>query len=71
MSYYTEQTLGPTNVTILGSGVIGLTIAYLLVTEEENTSSGMEITIVARDIPGDTKTPSKEWASPWAVSTTP
>ncbi|KAJ5130884.1 uncharacterized protein N7515_006923 [Penicillium bovifimosum] len=44
-------------ITIVGSGIIGLAIAAQL-------SRHHEITIIARNIPGDD--PSIEWASPWA-----
>ncbi|KAJ5817471.1 hypothetical protein N7447_009704 [Penicillium robsamsonii] len=44
-------------ITIVGSGIIGLAIAAQL-------SRNHEITIIARNIPGDD--PSIEWASPWA-----
>ncbi|KAF5008356.1 hypothetical protein FDECE_5399 [Fusarium decemcellulare] len=44
-------------VTIVGSGIVGLAIASLL-------SRSHEVTIVARDLPGDE--PTLDWASPWA-----
>ncbi|KAL1603804.1 hypothetical protein SLS60_005395 [Paraconiothyrium brasiliense] len=44
-------------ITILGAGVVGMSIASVL-------SRRHSITIVARDMPGDP--PSTEWASPWA-----
>ncbi|VUC32834.1 unnamed protein product [Clonostachys rosea] len=44
-------------VTILGAGITGLTIASQL-------PRGYDITIVARDLPGDPE--SQDWASPWA-----
>ncbi|CAH0004293.1 unnamed protein product [Clonostachys byssicola] len=43
---------------IIGSGVIGLTSALALVKD------GFNVTIVARDLPGDDG--SQQWASPWA-----
>ncbi|KAM5341732.1 hypothetical protein ACJ41O_014763 [Fusarium nematophilum] len=46
-------------ITIVGSGIIGLSIATQL-------SHSHDITIVARNLPGDD--PSFEWASPWAGS---
>ncbi|KAJ5942267.1 D-amino-acid oxidase [Penicillium verrucosum] len=46
-----------TRVGIIGSGVIGLTSALLLV------DAGYDVIIVARNLPGDETT---EWASPWA-----
>jgi glycine/D-amino acid oxidase-like deaminating enzyme len=50
----------PTNVVILGAGVIGLTIAHVL------TESGhFNVTIVARDMPEDLS--SQAFSSPWAV----
>ncbi|KAI0285369.1 nucleotide-binding domain-containing protein [Russula aff. rugulosa BPL654] len=52
----------PTNVVILGAGVIGLTIAHVL-TEGEG-SSLFNVTIVARDMPEDLT--SQGFASPWA-----
>ncbi|KAK0650025.1 hypothetical protein B0T16DRAFT_389967 [Cercophora newfieldiana] len=48
-----------TKVTILGSGIAGMTIASQL-------SKTYEVTIVARDLPGDA--PSQDWASPWACA---
>ena len=54
----------PTNVVILGAGVIGLTVAHVL-TEGEG-SSLFNVTIVARDMPEDLT--SQAFASPWAVS---
>ncbi|KAH7142163.1 hypothetical protein EDB81DRAFT_723433 [Dactylonectria macrodidyma] len=44
-------------ITIVGSGIIGLSIATLLARDHE-------VTIVARNLPGDDM--SFEWASPWA-----
>ncbi|KAM0427836.1 hypothetical protein ACHAPT_007293 [Fusarium lateritium] len=44
-------------ITIVGSGIIGLTIAAQL-------SRHHDITVIARDLPGDE--PSIKWASPWA-----
>ncbi|KAJ5665885.1 uncharacterized protein N7477_008333 [Penicillium maclennaniae] len=44
-------------VTVLGAGVIGLLSTLAL------TDAGYEVTIVARDLPGDE---SQDWASPWA-----
>jgi D-amino-acid oxidase len=53
----------PTNVIILGAGVIGLTVAHVL-TEGEG-SNLFNVTIVARDMPEDLN--SQAFASPWAV----
>ncbi|KAE8152932.1 hypothetical protein BDV25DRAFT_150183 [Aspergillus avenaceus] len=46
-----------THVGIIGSGIIGLLSALTL------TDAGYNVTIVARDLPGDD---SQNWASPWA-----
>jgi glycine/D-amino acid oxidase-like deaminating enzyme len=46
-------------VAIIGSGIIGL-LSALTVTE-----AGYEVTIIARDLPGDE---TQDWASPWYVS---
>jgi D-amino-acid oxidase len=54
----------PTNVIILGAGVIGLTVAHVLT--EGKGSSLFNVTIVARDMPEDLT--SQGFASPWAVS---
>jgi 2-polyprenyl-6-methoxyphenol hydroxylase-like FAD-dependent oxidoreductase len=54
----------PTNVIILGAGVIGLTVAHVLT--EGDGSILFNITIVARDMPEDLN--SQGFASPWAVS---
>jgi D-amino-acid oxidase len=54
----------PTNVVIIGAGVIGLTVAHVL-TEGEG-SNLFNVTIVARDMPEDLS--SQGFASPWAVS---
>jgi D-amino-acid oxidase len=54
----------PTDVVILGAGVIGLTIAHVLT--EGDGSSLFNVTIVARDMPEDLS--SQGFASPWAVS---
>ncbi|KAL7418630.1 hypothetical protein Q5752_007088 [Cryptotrichosporon argae] len=51
------QTSARPRVTVLGSGVVGLTCALEL-------SSTADVTIVARDMPGDPD--SLAWASPWA-----
>ncbi|KAI1264862.1 nucleotide-binding domain-containing protein [Xylariaceae sp. FL1019] len=48
-----------TKITIFGAGVTGMTIASQLPRD-------YEITIVARDLPGDD--PSQDWASPWACA---
>jgi D-amino-acid oxidase len=53
----------PTNVVILGAGVIGLTVAHVL-TEGEG-SNLFNVTVVARDMPEDLN--SQGFASPWAV----
>ncbi len=50
------------DVTIIGSGVIGLFSALVL------TDAGYKVTIVARDMPGDEN---QNWASPWYVISTP
>ena len=54
----------PTNVIILGAGVIGLTVAHVLT--EGKGSNLFNVTIVARDMPEDLT--SQAFASPWAVS---
>jgi D-amino-acid oxidase len=54
----------PTNVVILGAGVIGLTVAHVLT--EGKGSNLFNVTIVARDMPEDLT--SQGFASPWAVS---
>ncbi|GBE84952.1 FAD dependent oxidoreductase [Sparassis latifolia] len=50
------------NVVVLGAGVVGLTIAYVLATSPEAES--YKIKIVARDMPEDLD--SQAFASPWA-----
>jgi glycine/D-amino acid oxidase-like deaminating enzyme len=50
------------NVVIIGSGVIGLTIACVLAESGQN----YKITVVAKDMTEDMN--SQGWASPWAVS---
>ena len=45
-------------ITIIGAGITGLAIAEVL-------SSTYDITIVARDLPGDL---GLNWASPWFVT---
>ncbi|OJJ97615.1 hypothetical protein ASPACDRAFT_53763 [Aspergillus aculeatus ATCC 16872] len=45
------------HVGIIGSGIIGLLSALAL------TDAGYQVTIVARDLPGDE---TQDWASPWA-----
>ncbi|KAH9837235.1 nucleotide-binding domain-containing protein [Rhodofomes roseus] len=52
---------GPVEVVILGAGVIGLTVAYTLLTTSPNA---YKIKIVARDMPDDLS--SQAFASPWA-----
>ena len=52
-----------TNVVVLGSGVIGLTIAHVL-TEGANAEQ-FAVSVVARDLPEDIH--SQGYASPWAV----
>lgn len=47
-------------ILIIGSGVIGLTIAHVLSEKPERYS----ITVVARDLPDDLD--SQQWSSPWA-----
>ncbi|KAH7910447.1 hypothetical protein BJ138DRAFT_1008789 [Hygrophoropsis aurantiaca] len=49
------------SLVILGAGVVGLTIAYLI---SEDTQLPFKITIVARDMPEDMD--SQAWASPYA-----
>ncbi|RSL78122.1 hypothetical protein CEP51_008473 [Fusarium floridanum] len=44
-------------ITILGAGVVGMAVASML-------SRAHDVTIVARNLPGDTE--SLDWASPWA-----
>lgn len=51
------------NVLILGSGVIGLTVAHVLA---HDTAKNYKIKIVARDLSEDLD--SQAFASPWAVS---
>lgn len=46
-----------THVTVVGSGIIGLASAFLL------AQDALQVTIVARDLPGDG---GLGWASPWA-----
>jgi D-amino-acid oxidase len=53
----------PSSVLVLGSGVIGLTVAYTLV--HDYGYDGASILIIARDMPGDLD--SQAFASPWAV----
>ncbi|KAI1124610.1 nucleotide-binding domain-containing protein [Nemania abortiva] len=48
-----------TKITILGAGITGMSIASQL-------PKDYDITIVARDLPGDE--PSQDWASPWACA---
>ncbi|EAQ85425.1 predicted protein [Chaetomium globosum CBS 148.51] len=50
-------------ITIFGAGIVGLATAAILT---DNDPSKHEITIVARDFPGDA--PSQDWASPWACA---
>ncbi|KAI0168286.1 putative D-amino acid oxidase [Pestalotiopsis sp. NC0098] len=47
----------PKRIGILGAGIVGLSCALRLV------DAGYNVTIVARDLPGDA---SQDWASPWA-----
>ncbi|KAL2152875.1 hypothetical protein VTH82DRAFT_4030 [Thermothelomyces myriococcoides] len=51
-----------TKITIFGAGIVGLSSAYMLL----KTGDAHDITIVARDLPGDE--PSGDWASPWACA---
>jgi ABC-type sulfate transport system permease component len=51
-------------VAILGAGVIGLTVAYVLAND---MSIKYKISIIARDMPEDLD--SQAFASPWAVRT--
>ena len=46
-------------VGIAGAGIVGLTSALLL------ADAGYKVTVVARNLPGDTST---QWSSPWCVS---
>jgi glycine/D-amino acid oxidase-like deaminating enzyme len=48
------------SVGILGAGVVGLASALLL------SESGISVTVVARDLPGDQ---TLQWSSPWKVCT--
>ncbi|KAI0529785.1 nucleotide-binding domain-containing protein [Xylaria digitata] len=48
-----------TKITVLGAGVTGMSIASQL-------PKDCDITIVARDLPGDA--PSQDWSSPWACA---
>ena len=57
-----------THVVILGAGVIGLTIAYVLIDGESSDSNRFDVTVIARDMPEDLS--SQAFASPWAVSRT-
>ena len=54
----------PTNVVIIGAGVIGLTFAHVLT--EGESSKLFNVTIMAREMPEDLT--SQAFASPWAVS---
>jgi D-amino-acid oxidase len=53
-----------THVVILGAGVIGLTVGYVLT--DNGGSNHFQVTIIARDMPEDLS--SQGFASPWAVS---
>ncbi|KAJ6441133.1 kinesin [Purpureocillium lavendulum] len=44
-------------ITVVGAGIVGLSVARLLCRSHE-------VTVIARDLPGDK--PSLDWASPWA-----
>lgn len=57
----------PSSILVLGSGVIGLTVAYTLV--HDHGYDGASILIIARDMPGDLD--SQAFASPWAVGGQP
>jgi glycine/D-amino acid oxidase-like deaminating enzyme len=48
------------NIVIIGSGVIGLTIAHVL-----SDDPSLRVRVIARDLPDDLD--SQAWASPWAV----
>lgn len=48
----------PQSIVIVGAGITGLVAAYVL-------SPKYDVTIVARDLPGDMGT---NWASPWYES---
>jgi len=50
------------HLVVLGAGVIGLTVAYLAVTDPD---VAFKVTVVARDMPEDMD--SQAWASPFAV----
>lgn len=54
------------HLVVLGAGVIGLTVAYLAVTDP---GVPFKVTIVARDMPEDMH--SQAWASPFAVCHSP
>ncbi|KAL2158835.1 hypothetical protein VTH06DRAFT_4027, partial [Thermothelomyces fergusii] len=49
-------------ITIFGAGIVGLATAFVL----REKHPDLEITIAARDLPGDA--PSDAWASPWACA---
>lgn len=53
----------PEHIVVLGAGVIGLTVAYIL---SVGTSNACSITVVARDMPDSEGMDSQAWASPWA-----
>ena len=53
-----------THVVILGAGVIGLTVGYVLT--DDGGSNHFQVTVIARDMPEDLS--SQAFASPWAVS---
>jgi D-amino-acid oxidase len=61
MASETETT--PRKIVVLGAGVIGLTIAYVLCDADADVAR--RLTIVARDMPEDMD--SQAFASPWAV----
>ncbi|KAF9873485.1 putative fad dependent protein [Colletotrichum karsti] len=57
MTRFTKLSAAMPKVTIVGAGIVGMAVASML-------SRFHEVTIVARDLPGDS--PSHQWASPWA-----
>ena len=59
MNRMTAQLPNKERVGIAGAGIVGLTSAFLLV------NAGYEVTVVARNLPGDT---SPQWCSPWCVN---
>lgn len=58
-----QTAAGSVEIVILGAGVIGLTVAHVLLTTLG--PNAYKIKIVARDLPEDLS--SQAFASPWAV----